>query len=275
MSGLVCLILLFSLAVPRLRAQEQADSTDEQEAMDDAEEVVQPWNLSTRAGYSSRSVRDGVELSGDEPIFGCGASLSHASGWNSAIGVSSMTGTNSGLLSWYASLGYDWAISDLVAFSAEYEYTRYRNDSLNIVANLGNAFTLGISLDTDILSLGLSYDHYFGDGSADYLSFDVSAFFSSGDLTILPMLNISYGSQTIDTKRFAAVKRMQRPAGKTVTRTISGITGITVDVNCSYDLGAGFGLSVSPAFVYSPKIETSSRDTQFLLSAGVRYSVDF
>ncbi len=276
-------MLFLSVASEKGVAQEE-DSTDEESTA---------WTAAVHALYSSRDNTGGVDMSNELAAFQYGAQIEHSSGFSFGVAAENLLGSGGGFVKWGATLGYAYTTLSWMNLSGEFSYFKYEDDSLNAIANLTNSLTLGISFPNRIVSVGFTYNSYFGGGSASYYGFNLDRSYSKGDFTANPSLNFSFISQTIDQKRLVSYKRNVHAAaaagkgkgfgggGNTVTTsssnsvTVTGLSGITLSAALSYDLGNGLSVNAQPSYVYSPKAELAAYTNQFLWSLGVTYSRDF
>ncbi|MGB2868614.1 MAG: hypothetical protein WBD36_09195 [Bacteroidota bacterium] len=262
------IIVFFTLfvvdAYPVFAQQEETDTDDET-----------AWNLSVRSRYQSTNISRGVDLSEGQPAWGYGLLLIHESGFSGNTGATVWSGKTQ---NWFVGIGFEYDLNDLISISLDYTHTRYQNDSLNTVANLSNILTFDATLDLDIVDLSVSYDRYFGDGTAAYFGASVSGWFRTGDFTFLPSVDLSFVSQDVTVSRLSSKKGPGLSAGqqssKSSTVSLTGMSGITLDLLTSYNLGKGFSVSLDPMYVIS-KAEISTRTHQFLWIVGLRYSIDF
>lgn len=275
----LAIIAIVFVAVPLDGIQAQQDS-------DDVEENT-PWTASIHGQYDNKDNSGGVDLSNDLAVFQYGIRVEHSSGASLEVGAATLFGSGGGFERWGVTLGYTRAVTTWMTLSLEYSRFKYQNDSLNAIANLTNSITLGVSFPTQLVNVGLSYNTYFGGGSASYYALNLDRTYEKNNFTINPSLNFSFISQTIDQIRLVSFKRNVHAAGKgnsgsggtsTPTSsfvTVTGLSGITLSVPTSYDLGGGFSIKAQPTYVYSPKAELAADTNEFLWSIGLTYSRDF
>lgn len=263
--------------------------TKAQEQEEDTTEEATTWTASARANYINNDISRGVDMSNDLAAVHYGAKLEHESGFSLDAGAANLLGSGGGFEQWYASLGYSHAVSSSLVLSGELSHFKYANDSLNAIANLSNSITLGATIQTALVNIGLSYNTYFGGGTANYFGLNFDKSMEHGDFTFDPSLSFSFISQTIDQKRLASYKKFIRSLGKggsgrgpgstssttSSAVTVTGLSGVTLAVDVSYDLGNGFTLEAQPSYVNSPKAELASNTSQFLWSVGISYAKEF
>ncbi len=235
------------------------------------------WSASAGVRYLNRYTSYGIDLSGDRPALSPSISLSHGSGFSAGLEGIMVTGASGGLQRWSLGLGYELSLGESFTLSAEFNHFQYRSDTAHVLAGLSNAISLSADLDLDLVSLSASVDRYLGDLGATYFGFDVSGFIGIGDWTIVPLAQITLVSQTVSvsrTKQQSGMSNVKKgsPGG---TVTLTGVSSFSVHGVAIYSIASGFSLVLHPAIVYSPKTEVTARPTQFVWSAGIRYSFSF
>lgn len=280
--SIAILLALFIAPLGRSSAQEEGGENEEEST---------PWTASVNAQYDNKDNSGGVDMSNELAAFLYGARIEHSSGFSFGVGAEDLLGSGGGFVKWGTSLGYTFAAASWMNLSGELSYFKYENDSLNAIANLRNSLTFGVSFPNHFVNIGLSYSSYFGGGSASYYGLNLDRSLENNDFTVDPSLNFSFISQTIDQKRLVSYKKSSHAAsvakgkglgggGTTATSasnavTVSGLSGITLAVALSYDLGSDFAVNARPAYVYSPKAELAAYKNEFLWSVGISYSRDF
>jgi hypothetical protein len=266
-------LILFATPLETIHAQQESKDNEESS-----------WTVSPHGKYMNKENSRGVDLSNDLATFQYGVRVEHSSGVSLDVGGANLLGSGGGFERWEIALGYTYTATSWMVFSGALSQFKYQDDSLNAIANLTNSLTLGVSFPSKFVNVGLSYNSYFGGGSASYfgLSFDRS--FQQEKLTVNPSLNFSFISQTIDQKRLVSYKKNVKAAGKgggngggTVSSTsvmITGLSGMTLAVGLSYDLGSGFTVDAQPMYVYSPRAELAANTGEFLWSVGLTFSRD-
>ncbi len=236
------------------------------------------WSASAGVRYLNRYTSYGIDLSGDRPAISPSLSLSHESGFSAGLEGIMVTGASGGLQRWSLGLGYEFSLSESFTLSGEFNHYQYRTDTAHVLAGLSNAISISADLDLDLVSVSASIDRYLGDLGATYFGFDVSGFVGIGDWTIVPLAQITFVSQTVSISRTKAQSGMTKksgPGGTVSTTTLTGVSSFSVHGVAIYSIASGFSLVLHPAVVYSPKTEVTARPTQFVWSAGIRYSFSF
>lgn len=268
-----------------------------QDEQGEEEESEQPWNLSLGANYLSRYSSLGVDLSQDEPALQFVSTLKHSSGFSGGINVLGRTGGNAGYQQADFHVGYEHPIAEILTVGGVYTYYSYASDTISVLAGISNSFALSASLDLSPVTVSIGYNLFFGNSStnANYFSGGVSGYWEIGRLAVNPAIEATVASTTVETallpKNRGQAKGLGMGQGQgqghgqgngtgattsasTLTETITGLTNVTVALGLSYQLGNGFTCSLTPAYLHSPT-DLSARASQFIVTAGVSYSVDF
>jgi len=226
----------------------------------------------------------GIDLGNEQSAAGFSLGVDHQSGFSAAVGGIHTLGDPAELQNWNVSVGYTWDVTEWMTLSAEYAYYSYVNDSANVLAALTNTIGVGFDLDLGSASLGLSYDTYLGTNSASYISLDASTFLSFGKVAVLPLAQATFMSQTVEDrllKTSGSSAGSGRGGGTTTTSTLTGVSTITglssvsVHVVFLYRIAEGWSLSFHPYYLYSPKAELSTSSSNFIWTAGLRYTIGF
>ncbi len=243
-----------------------------------------PWSASAGIRYLNRYMAYGIDLGNEQPATGFSFGLDHQSGLTSAVGGIHTLGDPAELQNWNVSIGYAWDVTEWVTLSAEYSHYSYVNDSANVLAALTNTIGVGLDLSVGPASLGVSYDSYLGTNSASYFSLDASTFLSVGRFAVLPLVQATFMSQTIEDrllKTSGSSAGSGRGGGMTTTSTmtevstITGLSSISFHVVFLYRITEGLSLSFHPYYLYSAKEELSTSSSNFIWTAGLRYWIDF
>ncbi len=255
----------------------RVDSTEVEETVDSSEtEPSKPWRVSIKAQCSSLNERKGVDLGGNAPTLELSARVMHDIGaYVSFCGTERLS---SPLFYQQSTLsaGYSYDYSDNISLSADASVYGYPNDSVNALAGSPASLSLALDVAGKGLDYGFSLDHYFGNPVANYLTAAVSHDFSIGEeeaLSLTPCLSLTYGSTKYKLKKLNTEK------------TVRGLSAATIDLYASYRLGGGFTLSADPTLVVSfqkdllkvfkGNLNATSKVTQFLIVASLRYSYSF
>lgn len=238
-----------------------------------------PWSASVGVRYLNRYTSYGVDLSGDRPAFAPSVSLSHANGLSANAEGIITDGAGGGLQRWSFGIGYEASLSDAFTLSADFTHFGNKNDTANVLAGLSNALSISAELDLDVVSVSATVDRYIGSGGATYFGADVSSFVELGAWTIVPLAQATFVSQTVSISRTKLAKTMGGPrrgsGGTVTTTTLTGLSSFSIHAVAIYPMIEGLSFVLHPSIVYSPLAEISSRKTQFVWSAGVRYSIQF
>ena len=107
---------------------------------------------------------------------------------------------------WSIGAGYEWQISELLTLSGEYMHFVYSSDSVNILASLTNSLSLSAELSFDVVDVEFSYDTFLGTNSASYFGVDVSGFHQIGGISIVPLAQVTFMSQSVESRLLKSVK---------------------------------------------------------------------
>ena len=254
-------------------------------AAQDTDEESTSWTISAGARYLSRYTAYGADLGSGQAALGYQLGLDHASGLSVGAGTIQTLGSDGILQHWSVDLGYTWQALDWLALSAEYSHYEYANDSANVLAPLTNSISIGLDTELGSWGLGLSYDAYLGTNTASYISADLSSAFVVGDLIIVPLAQATFMSQTIEDRLLKSISGKGSSGGSkgsggggsgtttsitTLTSTITGLSSVSAHVVLAHPIVGGLSVSFHPYFLYSPKSELSTSNSQFLWSASVR-----
>ncbi len=261
------LLAVFSLLVSSnvLVAQSQEEQ---------AEEQSKPWTVSLRSRVKTAELKRGVDISGDQGTLGFGATLVHTSGWNGSVSTISGLQTK-GTLSTSFGLGYDYSVTDAFSIAVDFSHTTYSSDSLNAVASLNNSLSIGLDYDFDVVDLSFSLERFFGASPATYGGIDISTSLDFDKLIIIPSLDVSFVSQTVDVTKISSQKGKHSGTLTSPPQSIAGLSGIAVDAIVTYALGWGVSLSSNPMLTYSAQSDLSVRSLTFSITAGIKYSLSF
>jgi hypothetical protein len=265
---LLIIDLMILSAVDFLYSQEK-EGDDEQE---------QSWSVSSGANYYSRYTRYGVDLSEDRSAFSFDSEISYQSGLSAGFEVFALNGSDGGYEHSSFHAGYEYPLSTSIKLTGRYTYYSYKTDTLSVLAGIVNELSIGGSLEVSRFLFSVTYNAYFGGGSADYLTTGALANYKIGELTLEPSVQISFVSQTVNQsllpKNRGKGKGNKQGGTSTVTTTITGLSNLSISLAFRYPLGKGFVTSVIPSYVYSPT-DLAASATQFIMIIGLEHSIDF
>ncbi len=258
---------------------------------EEEEETEQPWNLSLGLNYLSRYTSFGTDLSEDEPALQFESTLSHSSGFSGGISVLGRTGGNAGYQQADLHVGYERPIAKFLKVSGVYTYYSYASDTISVLAGISNSIAIGAALELMPVTVSIGYCLFFGSSStnANYFSAGVAGSWEIGSLTITPALQIAIASSTVESALLPKNRGQAKGKGQgqghgqgnggatsssTLTERITGLSSVNIAVGLAYPLGRGFSISLTPAYEHSPS-DLSARTSQFIITAGLVYSVDF
>lgn len=257
---------MLTLATPLL-AQEE----DEEDQPDST-----TWSCTIGAKYLSHYVSYGVDLSDDRAAFQPSLRFSHASGASAGFSTIRTLGTDGALQQWTLNLGYEYPFASWLTGGVDFSRTNYQSDTVNILATLSNSLTFSLDAEFDPVSVGLSYDRFFGSTAAAYIGLTVSGIFAWGEVMVMPMIGATWISQDVQTALLSQNKGQGRSkALGSLTTSVSGLSSVSFNVIAVYPLGRGITFTFIPSFQHTPKSEVSTHSSQLLFSAGVSYNLSW
>lgn len=265
---LLIIVLMILSTIDFLYSQEK-EGDDEQEQL---------WSVSSGAHYYSRYTRYGVDLSEDRSAFSFDSEISHQSGLSAGFEVFALNGTDGGYEHSSFHAGYEYPLSTSIKFTGRYTYYSYKTDTLSVLAGILNELSIGGSLEVSRFLFSVTYNAYFGGGTADYLTTGALANYKIGELTLEPSVQLSFASQTVNQsllpKNRGKGKGNIKGTTSTLTTTITGLSNLSISFAFRHPLGHGFATSVMPSYVYSPT-DLAASASQFILIIGLEHSIDF
>lgn len=264
----LALFMTYTVAV----AQEKEDAEE-----DDGD---QPWNATAGTKYLSRYTTYGIDLSQNRSAISFQGEISHEIGLSVGAEAFTMLGTDGGYEQSSFHLGYERPVTKSITLSGVFTHHSYKNDSLNVLAGISSTFTFGGTLQLKGVTIGASYSVFFGGGSANYVETSVSTNRQIGQLTLAPMLQACFASQTVDQRLLpknrgkGLGRKNQQGTGAALTTTITGLSSLSLLIPLSYPLGRGFTVTLTPSYVYSPT-DLAATTAQFVWYGGLSYSADF
>ena len=258
---------------------------------EEEEEAEQPWNLSLGVSYLSRYTSFGTDLSEDEPALQFESTLSHSSGFSGGINILGRTGGNAGYQQADLHVGYERPIAKVLKVSGVYTYYSYASDTISVLAGISNSIAIGAALDLAPVTVSIGYILFFGSSStnANYFSAGISGSWEVGTLTMTPAVQIAIASTTVESALLPKNRGQAKGKGQgqghgqgnggatgssILTEKITGLSSLNIALGLGYPLGKGFSVSLTPAYEHSPS-DLSARTSQFIITAGLVYSVDF
>lgn len=264
------ILLTFLLAVSVASAQ-------------DDNEPVPPWNVTVGSRYMSRYTNYGVDLSQNKSALGYDLAFTHEEGFTASCAAIQTLGSGGDIQQWSLGAGYTWQISESFSLTGEYTHYVYANDSVNILASLTNGLSFSADLSLDDVDIGVSYDTFLGTNTASYFGLDISGFYQAGDMSIVPLAQVTFMSQSVQTRLLKSGKGGPGTKGppsstsgtSTSTTTVTGLSNFSLHLVLIYPIVEHLSLSLHPAYQYSPRPEVATSTSLFVWSVGLRYSYDF
>jgi hypothetical protein len=245
---------------------------------EDDDEQKQSWSVSSGVHYYSRYTNYGIDLSEDRSAFSFESAISHESGLSAGFEAFALTGINGGYEHSSFHVGYEYPLNTFIKFTGTYTYHSYKTDTLSVLAGISNSLSLGGTFKVSRFLFIVSYNTFFGGGTADYITTRVSTNYKIGQLTLEPSIELCFASQTVIEsllpKNRGKGKNNQKGTTSNLTTTITGLSNLSICLAFRYPLGKGFVTSVMPSYVYSPT-DLAVSASQFILTIGLEHSIDF
>ena len=231
--------------------------------------------LSFAGTYLSRFVAYGLDLAGESPALRGSATISHGSGFYADAYYTFPTdNTVENAQQAMFDVGYEAEFGEIFSFYAEYASYIYSSDTVNVLAQYSGSISLNAGIDLSVVDLGFSYDRFLGDNAASYFSLDVSAFYETGPVYIMPMAQLVFMSQTIEDRYLGSGKGKKDKNEPQVTTTVTGLSTSSLTAVVVYPAAPGLTISFVPSLIFYHKSELSVESSRFLWNAGLRYSFD-
>ncbi|MCU0454343.1 MAG: hypothetical protein MUE68_11875 [Bacteroidetes bacterium] len=225
-------------------------------------------SLSLRA--MSRLSQYGIDAAPERITFVAGGRLACEGGFS--LGLSAAIQPDPWTAQRTSLMGeYELAVSEAWNLAFSLVRTWYPAGSTNPSASSPTSATIAVAFDGDVWSFGADLDRYFGGEGATYASVDASLFIAGEGFSVLPIVSLSVGSQTVTA---SSLKRDRgRNAGLvSTTATVTGLSSIDGMVVLIVPLGNGWSVSAMPGLMYSPS-DLASSSTRFTWSLGLRRSL--
>lgn len=231
-----------------------------------------PWSASFGTQYISRHIAYGVDLS-ESAAAGFSAGLEHSSGLSAGAALLHTIGSGGELQNWSLGIGYEATMAEVVTLGVEFTHYQYSNDSANALASLSNSLSLGIGAEFEPVSVGLSYDMFLGGGGANFISADVSAFYDLGSVYLVPLVQLTFVSQEVESLFLKSGKKGGATSTSSVT-TVTGLSSLSLHAILVAPITPGLNFTFHPYYLYSPS-DLSSSTSRFVWTAGIRYSLEW
>lgn len=230
------------------------------------------WDASAGLRYVSRNTAYGLDLSAS-PALGFSADLAHQSGLSLEIGALQTLGSTGELQHWSLGAGYEAELGSMLTFNASFTHTSYSSDTANVLAGLSNSLGVGLEADLEPVSIGLSYDMYLGGNGAAFVSFDASSFQELGPMYVVPLVQLTFVSQEVESTFLKGGKKSGGTAISSPT-TVTGLSSLSLHMVFLLPITDGFTATLHPYYLYSPS-DLSETTSRFVWTLGVRYSVEW
>ncbi|MBI3258143.1 MAG: hypothetical protein HYZ54_01490 [Ignavibacteriae bacterium] len=245
---------------------EIADSTEESDTLEPK------WSAGAGINFKNQQLKNGVDLSGGKPVIGSSVDISHAIGlglsFNSAHRLENGGATFQDLS---IGLNYTYEVASWVDLSVDVTRYKYSSDTTNALAAQTGSISLTADFYFEKLILDFSLDRYLGTDKQTYFTFASLYLLKYHDLRITPLASISAVTYQIETKR----TKIKKGTTQSVTKRAFSLSSILASVAFTYPIYSGFSAKFTPAFVYSPLDDLSSKHSQVIATLGISYSIDF
>jgi hypothetical protein len=250
------IVVLTILAAP-LAAQTE----DEQEGADPA------WSGSVSLRALSRLSQYGLDSAPERVTTVVGGTIAHVSGFS--LGVSTALQPDPWKVQRTSlTAEVELALTDRWTLGLSLVRSWYPAGSTNPFAASPTSATVDLSYDGDLWSFGADLDQYFGGEGATYASVDASVFLAGDGFSVLPIVSLSFGSQTVTSGTLKRGTGRATTVATTAT-TVTGLSSIDGMVVFIVPLGDGWSVSAMPGVMYTPS-DLASTTTRFTWSVGVR-----
>lgn len=237
---------------------------------DEAVDEISSWSGSVSLRALSRLSQYGLDAAPERVTTIVGGTIAHASGFtlglSTALQPDPWTAQRTSLTA-----EYELTLTDPWTLGFSLARSWYPAGSTNPLAASPTSATIGLSYDGDIWSFGADLDQYLGGEGATYASVDASVFLAGDGFSVLPIVSLSFGSQTVNSAELKRGKGRSTSVATTVT-TVTGLSSIDGMVVFIVPLGEGWSASAMPGLMYSPT-DLASASTRFTWSVGVRRSL--
>jgi len=238
------------------------------------EEEESPWAAEVGIRYLSKFTNYGVDLGQDRAAMPIGCGITHLSGLGLSAEVVNVLGSSGGIQQSSLSLEYDRPLSELLSVSFELSHYFYKSDTLNALSGLSNSLSVNADLDFGSLSLSVFYDLYLGGAGASFFGASVTGFYSVQELVVVPLLHLGFVSQEVQGAFLKSNRGKSKALIGSTAQSVTGLSNVSLLVVLLYPFGEGFSASLTPSLLYSPS-ELSTHTSQFVWSAGIKYSREF
>jgi len=229
--------------------------------------------LTLGAKYLSQFTAYGIDLAENKSALALNSSLSHKSG----ISLSTQPNVNGDNLRQYSfGLNFDKEISPRLTLSAEFDHYLYNDANINILSSFSNSISVGADIDLDFIDIGISFDQFLGGSGATYFGFDISTFIDAGSIYVLPIVYVSFISQTIETEILTKLKgKNKRDLSQATETDFSGVASTMMSVVFIYPFAENIYISFVPTGIWSHRDDLSAEIFRFVWNAGLRYRITF
>jgi hypothetical protein len=232
--------------------------------------------LSLNLKYLSRFVSYGIDLADEQSALSIAASLSHRSGFSVAAQATRPNNGAEEAQQWAFSAEYEKELFSSLTLSADLTHYIYQSDTVNVLSQFSNSISIGANLELSLFDIGFSFDQFLGGSGASYYSFDVSTFRAIGPFYLLPLLQVTFMSQTVEESYLVKLggKKKENLSAITTTTSLTGLANTMFTLVTFYPLSEKFNISIVPSIIISHQSDLSSESVRFVWNAGIRYNID-
>lgn len=247
-------------------------------------ESVQRWTARSKVGGTTRRTRYGVDVSKGLPVVAPKLGLDYDANdelsFSSELGGSFIVGD--GFQGWWVNIGASWDPLEWLSIGLDYTRDIYPTDPGNIFGDLTNTFVLSVDGSWDWFGVSVSATHLPSlDQPATFVNAGISADFSFGNFTVSPSADLTFVQQrTINSRIAEFAEKARRPLPPSFQRRlytdIAGVNSINFDIGLQYKIIKGLKITLTPAFVITPRIQFYAlRQEELIIRVGLSYSLPF
>ena len=252
-----------------------------------ADEPDLPWTFDAGLSLKNQQVQNGVALSTGKPVASIDLGLSHSVGFGLSLGGSRSNDKKNPYASSYIGLEYNISVTDWMDLGASYTLNKYNSDTANVMAGANKSLSVLADLYYKSFIFDLSYDYSYGTDIYKYLSPTIIHSIKVWDFRITSMASVTYAWYIIHAQRITDPKILARLKKKfplkyeellkknQITISESGISSVLLSLGIRYPLLDNLGITLTPSYSYTPKEVLSKTSSQFIVTLGLTYSLDF
>jgi hypothetical protein len=252
-------------------------------ADEEANESYKHWTLRAKVSATNRRTRLGVDVSNDKPSInpklGVDYDVSDEFGLSAMSGVYAIVGE--GIQGYWWSASATYSPTSWLALTVDYNRDIYPTDPGNVFGDLVHTISGTATGTWDWFTASFSYMNLPSETApAEYFDGSVGGDFAWENFSLSPSLNISFVRQRVRNERIAQLLERSRrtlPAAlqRRLYTDISGLSSFSIDARLQYTIVPRLRISLTPSFLVTPQTTIATRQTQFIISAGIQYALSF